>query len=120
MAYRVAVASTDGKVVNEHFGHAEAFHVFDVGETGFTFLESRAVAPACGPDGHEDSAFDRIVALLSDCDAIFVARIGHGAAEYMISRGVRVFESPYAIEDVLAKVVQDRLLSTPGGKGKNP
>ena len=30
MAYRIAVASTDGIVVNQHFGHAERFHIIEL------------------------------------------------------------------------------------------
>jgi nitrogen fixation protein NifX len=111
MAHRVAVASTDGKVVNQHFGHAEGFHVFDVVDGGFSYVETREVRPVCGPDGHEDSGFDAVVETLKDCEAIFVARIGPGAARYMISKGVRVFEAPYAIEEVLENVVRNKLLA---------
>ena len=41
MAYRIAVASTDGIVVNQHFGHAERFHIIELNaETGkYSFIE---------------------------------------------------------------------------------
>lgn len=49
MSYRVAAASTDGKVVNQHFGRAELFHIFEISEDeGYRFLESRKVDACCG------------------------------------------------------------------------
>ena len=112
MSYRVAVASTDGKVINQHFGHAEQFHIFDVSDENFEFLESRDINACCQGHTHDISNFDRVTELLSDCQAIFVSQIGAGAAAYMIKKGVRVFEAPYVIEDVLFTVIHSQLLNS--------
>ena len=45
MAYRIAVASTDGIVVNQHFGHAERFHIveLDAETEKYEYTETRKV-----------------------------------------------------------------------------
>lgn len=47
--YKVAVASSDGKIVDTHFGHAQSFLIFEVDEqTGaFEDVEERDVRAAC-------------------------------------------------------------------------
>ena len=47
MSIKVALASTDGKVVNEHFGRASGFLIFDISGTGFEFVKRVEVKPAC-------------------------------------------------------------------------
>ncbi|MFT3951213.1 MAG: NifB/NifX family molybdenum-iron cluster-binding protein [Oscillospiraceae bacterium] len=110
--HRVAVATTDGKVVNEHFGRAKFFTVFDIGENGIVFAERRDTIAVCREFSHNESDFDKVIKLLGDCEAVFVAKIGYGAAAYIIQKGLRVFEAPGFIEDVLQKVIDDKLLET--------
>lgn len=110
MSIKVALASTDGKVVNEHFGRASGFLIFDISGTGFEFVKRVEVKPACDGGSHEAGAFDRIADALSGTKAIFAAKIGDGAAAYLESRGFSVFESPCPIRPLLEKVVKERLI----------
>jgi nitrogen fixation protein NifX len=115
MARRIAVASSDGRVVDTHFGHAESFFVYEIEGTSASFVESRRAAAACSKGGHDESSFDATLAALSDCTAIVVSVIGYGAAAYLGSKGMRVFESPYfEARDVVAKIAADGLLDTDG------
>ena len=41
---KVAFATTDGKQIDEHFGRAGMFAIYDVLETGFSFIELRTFA----------------------------------------------------------------------------
>ncbi|MCD8355334.1 MAG: hypothetical protein LUE11_01990 [Clostridia bacterium] len=107
---RVAAASTDGKVINEHFGHASRFHVFELDEDGFRFVESRTVQPCCNGGEHSIESFEKVAAVLADCTAILVAKIGEGAASFLETKGLTVFESPFLIEKVLDKLVNEKLL----------
>ena len=118
MVHRIAVASSKGTLVDTHFGHAERFDVYELGEEGSAFVESRNTASACSGKGHDESAFDLTLSLLSDCEAIFVSVIGYGAAAYLHEKGMRVFESPYfAVSEVLEKVRAEGLLE-PGDHGQ--
>lgn len=111
-AHRVAIASSDGKFIDQHFGHADRFIIVDVASSGYSVVGKRAVPPACdGTD--EPSKFRHTAQLLKDCDAVFVSRIGKPAAQAMFLEGIRVFEAPYFIEDVLNKLIADGLLDGP-------
>ncbi len=107
---RVALASTDGYFINEHFGRARAFAVVDVSEDGYEFLETRQVTKCCNKGEHNESDFDNVINVLSDCDAVFVSRIGIEASAYLISKGLRVFTAPGIIDDVIKKVIEDKVL----------
>lgn len=101
MAFRVATASSDGKTVDLHFGEADSFYIYDLNETGFSFVEKRGFERIFG---HNVQEFDKISLLLGDCRAVLVAQIGSGAARYLLSKGLRVFEAPYMISAVLDKL----------------
>lgn len=119
MARRVAIASSGGRAVDTHFGHADRFEIYELGDSGFAFVETRKARPACSGGGrHDETAFDETLAALSDCEAIFVSVIGYGAASYLIGEGKRVFETPYAaIDELLEKVAREGLLET-GDRGQ--
>ncbi|MDR3282399.1 MAG: hypothetical protein LBS92_02170 [Candidatus Methanoplasma sp.] len=112
MTARVAVASTDGKVVNQHFGHADKFHIFDIDENGFKYVETRAAVPYCAGGSHEDRTAPEVLGLLEalrDCRAVLVSRIGGGAVSMLDSNGIDVIESGGAIEDVLKKISEKKI-----------
>lgn len=108
---RAALASTDGKFINEHFGRATAFHIVDLTDSDYVFVESREISPCCHDHQHDENDFDKAAALLADCDGVFVSKIGPTAAAYLLSKGVRVFEAPGMIEDVMQKVLSSGILS---------
>ena len=61
MSVRVAVASSDGKYINQHFGHAHQFLIFDVqGEHDYKFLgNSRTLLPSCNGGDHSSGALEK-------------------------------------------------------------
>lgn len=107
---RIALASSDGKVINQHFGHATTFHVFDIIDNTARFVESRDVNQCCNGGTHKISAFEKVANTLSDCKGIIVAKIGEGASSFLESKGFEVFVAPYLISAVLEKLISDRLL----------
>ncbi len=108
---KVAVATSDGFEVNEHFGHAKFFRVYELGESDYTFLDVRDAVAVCQHSlGHNTTRFDKIIELLSDCDALLVQKIGGGAAAYLIQKNVRVFEVSGSIDAVLKKFIADKIL----------
>ncbi|MBQ9868257.1 MAG: dinitrogenase iron-molybdenum cofactor biosynthesis protein [Ruminococcus sp.] len=108
---RLAVATSDGFTVNEHFGHAKFFRVYDISQSGYDFIEVRDAVAACQHRlGHDTTRFDKIIELLSDCDALLVQKIGEGAAAYLIAKNVRVFEVSGSIDAVLEKFIADKII----------
>lgn len=105
-ALRLAVASGDGKVINQHFGKATQFIIIESDGETLKVIETRKNSPACGTleyGGHADDSLEQCVALLRDCDAVLVSRVGGGAADALESSGIEPVEAPGFIrENVLA------------------
>lgn len=98
---RVAAASDDGKTVNLHFGQAQEFYIYDLFPGEWRFVERRDLRRNFG---HDFAEFDKVKLLLDDCGAVIVSRIGPSVAEYLLNKGLRVFEAPYPISAVLEKL----------------
>lgn len=99
---KMAIASSDGKVINQHFGKARRFIIIESDGEEIKVLEVRENNPACGTleyGGHADDALDRSISLIRDCDAVLCSRIGGGAAEELLSRGIEPVEAPGFIEE---------------------
>ncbi|MCC8169597.1 MAG: dinitrogenase iron-molybdenum cofactor biosynthesis protein [Oscillospiraceae bacterium] len=111
MKYRIAIASTDGIVVNQHFGHAEKFHIVDIDADAlsYSFVETRDVERVCKGHFHHDSSFDKTAKALEDVHAILVAKIGNDASFQLERRGFNVYEAPFMIESVIEKIINDKL-----------
>lgn len=105
MAVKVAVASSDGKVVNRHFGHSKVFLIFKINSEGFEFLETRENTPPCNEQEHHDDKLLRSVELLADCGAVLVSQIGLGAAQLLKSRGITPYVIPDFIDEALKKLI---------------
>ena len=102
---RVAFASSNNAYIDEHFGSAQYFQVYDIDESEATYVEERRINPLC--KGHCEGGFDAAYELLIDTDAIFVLRIGESAAGYMIQHGKRVFEAHGFIENIVNELIAD-------------
>ncbi|HWR23232.1 MAG TPA: NifB/NifX family molybdenum-iron cluster-binding protein [Feifaniaceae bacterium] len=97
---RLAFASSTGLMVDEHFGRCGRYVIVDLDGNEWRTVETRLLPPP-NAEGHAKSAFERAADLLSDCDAVFAAKIGPYAAEILINRCMRVFEAPYTLEAVI-------------------
>lgn len=106
MSIKAAVASSDGIVVNRHFGKADSFLIFELDDDNFVYTETRKVVPCCNLGEHEDNGFDNTAKALSDCSIIIVSKIGTIAANYLESRGFAVYEAPFKINYVLKKLAE--------------
>lgn len=72
----VAVATKGLGLINEHFGHAKEFQVYELSTAGAKFVGHRRVDLYCqGGYGEEDS-LTTIIRAINDCHAMFVAKIG--------------------------------------------
>ena len=104
---KVAVASTDGTSINEHFGRAREFLIYEVNETGvYQLLEKRTVPQPVDTATH---AASKAVELLSDVEAVLVTQIGPRAEIELLGKGVFAL----AVTGPIAKA-----LETYGRRGK--
>ncbi|WP_294429421.1 NifB/NifX family molybdenum-iron cluster-binding protein [uncultured Treponema sp.] len=129
MKYKVAVATSDGKTVDSHFGHAQSFLIYEVDEESGAFedIEERDVTSACsggecggkpaesaeaetaGCGGHNgagtgSSPMDEIAKALSDVDYVLVARIGPHAIRALAKYNVTAYDIVLPIDEAIAKI----------------
>lgn len=106
MLIKVAVASSDGKYINQYFGMASQFMIFELNEDGtYQFLELRENKPACSVEGHSELSMEESVELISDCQAIIASQIGPGAIDILLKNNIDPYIAPSFIEDTLKQLV---------------
>jgi nitrogen fixation protein NifX len=102
---RVAFATSDGKVINVHFGRANQFVVLLLEGQNYKFVELRKVNPLCSEFNHDDNDLERTVGIFSDCEAVFAERIGQGAAKALFAKGIKPYEATCLIEDAIKEYI---------------
>ena len=135
--YKIAVATSDGKTVDSHFGHVSSFLILEVDEESGKFedIEERDVTAACsggncggkenapatdscssdsGCGGHNgagstSSPMDEIAKALSDMDYVLVARIGPHAVRALAKYKVTAYDIVLPIDEAIAKINEFRL-----------
>jgi len=99
---KVAVASTDGKHVNEHFGKADRFLIYEMGPI-MTLLEERSCARLSVDDPNhkfDPDKFDAILDTIKDCKKIYVSQIGAVPEAALKSKGFEVIRCGCAIDQI--------------------
>jgi predicted Fe-Mo cluster-binding NifX family protein len=99
---RIAVVSTDGVTVNEHFGKADHFLIYDLDDQ-MALVEKRSTETlSVGDPGHlfDADKFARISALLEDCSQVYVTNIGDTPAAKLKVLGVEPVIYAGAIADI--------------------
>ena len=72
----VAVATKGSGLINEHFGHAKEFQVYELSTAGAKFVGHRRVDLYCQGGYGEEESLSTIIRAINDCHAVFVAKIG--------------------------------------------
>jgi nitrogen fixation protein NifX len=103
---RIAVASSDGKQVNAHFGRAQCFQVYELEQGGWELREERQNLPACLGHEHSDDALERTADLIADCRGLVAQQIGCGAVDVLLSRRIMPFMLAGTVEEAL-RLLQD-------------
>jgi nitrogen fixation protein NifB len=85
---RVAVATRGGGLVDQHFGHAREFLVYDVSRRGARLVGRRSTGRYCTGGEGDDDLLDVALQALADCQAVLVARIGHCPRGQLAAAGV--------------------------------
>ncbi len=93
---KVAFATTDGLRVDEHFGRAGMFEIFEFTKDGYTdlgprvFAEGRdtVVESTRGQGSLHDFAVEDKVEKLADCRVVYMTAIGGPSAARLTRRGI--------------------------------
>ena len=99
-AIRMAVASTNGAKIDQHFGQAEVFYVYDVGGDGAKEVGRRVVAEnALAGEGVRET----IIRMLADCKLLLAEKIGTGPRPMLAKAGIEPVDK-YAHMEVLTSL----------------
>jgi predicted Fe-Mo cluster-binding NifX family protein len=98
---RIAAASSDGLVVDSHFGRAGSFYIFETDEEmgDGNFLEIRKMKPICTGGDHDEKQLEKNVEMLCDCQYLLCAKIGEKTEHFLESKGITAFELPGYIDE---------------------
>ena len=112
MNLSIAFASSDRESVDQHFGAAAAFAIYEIGAEGARLREVAEFIDT-EQDGHEGK-LDAKIALLDGCAAVYACAIGSSAVQRLLAKGVQPLRvadgSP--IEALLAQLCAE-LAGTP-------
>ena len=90
----VAVATTEGMLVNLHLGDAPAFQIWGPNGQGYALVEER---PAPPPGGGSQRWWD-LAEVLKDCRAVLVSAIGDTPRAILEESGIQPYEMSGFIE----------------------
>ncbi len=96
---KVGFATTDNILINDHFGWAKNFAVYEINQDNFRFLENRQFEE----EVDELNKIDKKIDGLKDLKIIFVKSIGGTAAARVVKSGIHPVKSKPndKIEDVM-------------------
>jgi len=99
----IAIASTNGETVDEHFGKATRFWIFDVTGSQHSLIIVRNVQPLS--TGDKDHPFDpermgEITSALHDCDRVYCTKIGDRPRQELEKLGI----TPVIYNDAISAI----------------
>jgi len=100
----IAVASKSGVDVDQHFGHAERFLIYDFVQGRPKRVDEVRVEKYCSfdPDNPmRHRQFDGIVAALKGCRVVVTAMIGEYPKQELLKAGVETVSTEGPVEDAL-------------------
>ncbi|MEW5791747.1 MAG: nitrogenase cofactor biosynthesis protein NifB [Pseudomonadota bacterium] len=100
----VAVATKGSGRINEHFGHAHEFQVYELSTAGAKFVGHRRVDHYCQGGYGEEDALETVIRAINDCVAVFVAKIGGCPKESLKAAGIDPVDQ-YAFEYIEQSVI---------------
>jgi len=108
--YRMAVASSDGKNVDQHFGQAREFLLYDMEEGKLTMAGKVQTDPfleeSMFGEKHR-SKIERMVAALKGVDIVITSGFGERAEAEMRARGMQPYLKEGSVEDAIRCAVSD-------------
>ncbi|MDR2092838.1 MAG: nitrogenase cofactor biosynthesis protein NifB [Azoarcus sp.] len=120
---RMAVATTGQGLINQHFGHAREFLVYEASPAGVRFIGHRksdlycAGTEQCGEEDGEGrsaaSTLERTIAALSGCEVLLCAKIGYEPWSRLEAAGIQPNgeHAMEVIEDAVLAVYREMALA---------
>ncbi|CAA7618085.1 nitrogenase cofactor biosynthesis protein NifB [Magnetospirillum sp. UT-4] len=93
-AQLVAVCTKGGGRINQHFGHATEFQIYEVDRDGVRFVGHRKVENYCkGGYGDDDALEDSVIPALEGIAAVFVSKIGSCPKRDLAKAGIAAIDA---------------------------
>ncbi|MDU0458660.1 MAG: NifB/NifX family molybdenum-iron cluster-binding protein [Geobacteraceae bacterium] len=105
----IAVASKDGREINQHFGHAERFLIYDVEQGSAKLVDERKVERYCSFDPEHPlrmHLLKSIAAALSGCRAVVTAQMGEHPRNELEQMGIEPFVASGPIRTTLVELAK--------------
>jgi predicted Fe-Mo cluster-binding NifX family protein len=105
----IAVASKDGRSINQHFGHAERFLVFEVEGNEVRLVDEKKVERYCSYDVDHPLRAHLLKAIadaLAGCRAVICTQIGQGPQMEMERLGIDTFVADGPIKTTLVELAK--------------
>jgi nitrogen fixation protein NifB len=100
----VAVATKGGGRINQHFGHAKEFQIYEVDSRGARFVGHRRTDSYCQDGWGEDEVLDGMVKTLEGVSAVLCAKIGRCPRDDLAAAGIAATDQ-YAFEYIEASAI---------------
>ena len=123
MAYKIAVATSDGENINETFGSAEKFIIYEVTDGFYEKSEERfyreefdtaksgcnssakcGKSDGCGSGCEGQGGSSAKVELISDCCAIVCKKIGFHIQKQLERKAISAFDVCCTVKEALDKI----------------
>jgi len=103
----MAIATTGGGVINQHFGHATEFLIYEASPDNVRFIGHRKVDLYCSgyaTCGYAETTLERIIKILCDCEAVLCSRIGFEPWGLLEKAGIQP-NGEYAMEPIETAII---------------
>ena len=96
----VAVTTKGSGIVNQHFGHAKEFQIYEVDATEVKFVGHRKIDQYCQSGYGEEATLEEIISSIADCKAVLTAKVGNCPKESLRKASIEPVEAYDAIDTV--------------------
>jgi len=110
----MAIASQGGGIINQHFGHAKEFLIYEASHTGVKFVGHAKTDKYCTGDdtcGDAETSLQRTIRALKDCEVVLCSKIGYEPWSQLEEAGIQP-NGEHAlepIEEAVAAVYQEMI-----------
>ena len=107
--YRFAISSKSGINIDQHFGHASEFYIYNYVNGEIEFVEKRSVQKYCNgiqECGEQEDNITKIINTIKDCNAVLAFKIGVEPVNKLLKEGIHVYQMYERINEGIEKAVE--------------
>lgn len=106
MSLLIAIATKDGKVIQEHFGRCNRYCIVEIDNGEYRFTGFREVEPPCNGGEHTVEALVEAARILEDCSYVIVGQIGMGAQQILSEHQISAYVYKGFVEDAISIIMK--------------